>query len=37
MALLAFFAILAVIAFTLIAMYNSLVQLKIRCDSAWSH
>ena len=36
MAFLAFFAILAVIAFTLIAMYNSLVQLRVRCDSAWS-
>jgi len=36
MAAIAFLVILAVIAFTLIAMYNSLVQLKIRCDSAWS-
>jgi LemA protein len=36
MAFLAFFVILAVIAFTLIAMYNSLVQLRVRCDSAWS-
>jgi len=36
MAAIVFLVILAVIAFTLIAMYNSLVQLKIRCDSAWS-
>lgn len=28
--------LLVVIAFTLIAMYNSLVQLRVRCDSAWS-
>jgi LemA protein len=28
--------ILVVIAFMVIAMYNSLVQLKVRCDSAWS-
>ncbi|MBV9481708.1 MAG: LemA family protein [Acidobacteria bacterium] len=28
--------ILVVIAFLLIAMYNSLVQLKVRCDSAWA-
>jgi LemA protein len=28
--------ILVVIAFVLIGMYNSLVQLRIRCDSAWS-
>ena len=28
--------ILIVIAFIVIAMYNSLVQLKVRCDSAWS-
>jgi LemA protein len=28
--------ILAVIAFVVIAMYNSLVQLKVRCDSAWA-
>lgn len=28
--------ILVVIAFVLIAMYNSLVQLRVRCDSAWS-
>ena len=29
-------AILIVIAFVLIGMYNSLVQLRVRCDSAWS-
>jgi uncharacterized membrane protein YgcG len=28
--------VLVVIAFVLIGMYNSLVQLRIRCDSAWS-
>jgi LemA protein len=28
--------ILAVIAFIVIAMYNSLVQLKVRCDSSWA-
>ena len=28
--------VLVVIAFALIGMYNSLVQLRIRCDSAWS-
>jgi len=28
--------ILIVIAFIVIAMYNSLVHLKVRCDSAWS-
>ena len=28
--------ILVVIAVVLIGMYNSLVQLKVRCDSAWS-
>jgi LemA protein len=28
--------ILAVIAVVLIGMYNSLVQLRVRCDSAWS-
>jgi LemA protein len=28
--------ILIVIAFIVIAMYNSLVKLKVRCDSAWS-
>lgn len=28
--------ILIVIAFIVIAMYNSLVRLKVRCDSAWS-
>jgi LemA protein len=28
--------ILVVIAFMVIAMYNSLVQLKVRCDSAWA-
>src|SRR5471030_550654 len=33
---LVFLVLLAVIAFTLIAMYNSLVQLRVRCDNAWS-
>jgi LemA protein len=28
--------ILVVIAFVVVAMYNSLVQLKVRCDSAWA-
>lgn len=28
--------IVVVIAFMVVAMYNSLVQLKVRCDSAWS-
>lgn len=28
--------IVVVIAFVVIAMYNSLVQLKVRCDSAWA-
>src|SRR3954468_24208505 len=28
--------ILAIIAFTLIGMYNSLVQLRVRADNAWS-
>ena len=31
-----FLVILVVIAVTLIGMYNSLVQLRVRCDSAWS-
>src|ERR1700676_1948125 len=31
-----FLGVLVVIAFVLIGMYNSLVQLRIRCDSAWS-
>jgi LemA protein len=31
-----FLVILVVIAFVLIGMYNSLVQLRVRCDSAWS-
>jgi LemA protein len=31
-----FLGVLVVIAFLLIAMYNSLVQLRVRCDSAWS-
>src|ERR1700723_4599898 len=31
-----FLVILVVIAFALVGMYNSLVQLRIRCDSAWS-
>ena len=34
--ILAFLVILVVIAVVLIGMYNSLVQLRIRCDSAWS-
>ncbi len=29
-------AVLVVIAFVLVGMYNSLVQLRVRCDSAWS-
>src|SRR6202795_3133879 len=33
---LAFLAILVVIAVVLIGMYNSLVQLRVRTDSAWS-
>lgn len=28
--------IVVVIAFMVVAMYNSLVQLKVRCDSAWA-
>ncbi len=28
--------VLVVIAFALVGMYNSLVQLRVRCDSAWS-
>jgi LemA protein len=28
--------VLVVIAFVLVGMYNSLVQLRVRCDSAWS-
>jgi len=32
----AILVILVVIAFMVIAMYNRLVQLKVRCDSAWS-
>ena len=31
-----FLVILVVVAFVLIAMYNSLVQLRVRCDNAWS-
>lgn len=31
-----FLVILAIIAVVLIGMYNSLVQLRVRCDSAWS-
>jgi LemA protein len=31
-----FLAILIVIAVVLVSMYNSLVQLRVRCDSAWS-
>src|SRR5471030_466865 len=33
---LVFLVLLAVIAFTLIAMYNSLVTLRVRADNAWS-
>src|SRR5882724_11997819 len=32
----AILAILVIIAFVLIGMYNSLVQLRVRCDNAWS-
>ena len=28
--------VLVVVAFVLMGMYNSLVQLRVRCDSAWS-
>jgi LemA protein len=31
-----FLAVLVVIAFLLVGMYNGLVQLRVRCDSAWS-
>jgi len=31
-----FLGLLVVIAFVLIGMYNTLVQLRVRCDSAWS-
>src|SRR5205807_3664324 len=31
-----FLALLVVIAVVLVGMYNSLVQLRVRCDSAWS-
>ena len=31
-----FLVILVVIAVVLVGMYNSLVQLRVRCDSAWS-
>ena len=31
-----FLALLVVIAVALVGMYNSLVQLRVRCDSAWS-
>ena len=34
--IIAFLVILVVIAVVLIGMYNSLVQLRVRCDSAWS-
>ncbi|HEX3819340.1 MAG TPA: LemA family protein [Candidatus Sulfotelmatobacter sp.] len=34
--LIALVVVLVVIGVTLISMYNGLVQLKIRCDSAWS-
>jgi len=32
----AFLAVIVLIGIFLIGMYNSLVQLKVRCDSAWS-
>ena len=32
----AFLVILVVIAVMLVGMYNSLVQMRVRCDSAWS-
>ena len=32
----AFLVILVVIALVLVGMYNSLVQMRVRCDSAWS-
>ena len=31
-----FLGILVVIVVLLIGMYNSLVQLRVRCDNAWS-
>ena len=31
-----FFIVLVIIAVVLIGMYNGLVQLRVRCDSAWS-
>jgi LemA protein len=31
-----FLGLLVLIAFVLIGMYNTLVQLRVRCDSAWS-
>jgi LemA protein len=31
-----FFVILVVIAVVLVGMYNTLVQMRVRCDSAWS-
>src|SRR5271169_5433200 len=31
-----FLVILVIIAVTLVGMYNSLVQMRVRCDSAWS-
>jgi len=34
--ILAVFVILVVTAVVLIGMYNSLVRLRVRCDSAWS-
>lgn len=36
MAAIILIVILAIIAVVLIGMYNSLVQLRVRCDSAWS-
>ena len=32
----AFLAVIILVCVFLIGMYNSLVQLKVRCDSAWS-
>ena len=31
-----FLGVLILIAFLLIGMYNSLVQLRVRCDNSWS-
>ena len=32
----AFLVILVIIAVMLVGMYNTLVQMRVRCDSAWS-